>query len=454
MEAQIKRALESASADYAEIRVHRGRGTHVAYVGRELEGIGESTSIGGCVRALVNGGWGFTCFNDLDQLPRYVAMACEQAKMVGGGDAALAPAQPRVDRVAAEPEEDPAGISLAEKEALCRRYNDRILGGSKKIQSSSVCHSDSRAERHFANTEGACLVQETVFCGASLFAIARDNGNVQYGRHSVGDLRGYQIVRDLDEKCDETVKQAVDLLSAKPVDAGRYTVIMDPRLCGVFIHEAFGHLSEADFLYENPRLLEIMKPGRRFGRDFLTIVDDGTMPGEAGTIFYDSEGTPASRTELIRDGVLTSRLHSRETAAKMNEALTGNARAISYAHAPIVRMTNTYMEPRDHSFEEMLAETDDGLYAIGFLGGQTDMEMFTFSAEYACRIRGGKLAEKVRDVVLTGNVFQTLQDIDMIGNDLTIHGGLGGCGKGGQSPLRVGDGGPHARVRNVVVGGK
>ncbi|MEE9605335.1 MAG: TldD/PmbA family protein, partial [Candidatus Scalindua sp.] len=186
----------------------------------------------------------------------------------------------------------------------------------------------------------------------------------------------------------------------------------------------------------------------------LSIVDDGTLEGEAGYNKYDSEGTPTQKTYLIKDGILTSRLHSRETAAKMNESPTGNARAINYAHEPIVRMTCTYMEPRSWTFEDMLANTDDGIYAIGSLGGQTNTEMFTFSAEEAYQIRGGKLCEKIRDVVLTGNVFETLMNIDAIGNDLTLYGGLGGCGKGGQSPLRVSDGGPHIRIRNVTIGGR
>jgi TldD protein len=220
------------------------------------------------------------------------------------------------------------------------------------------------------------------------------------------------------------------------------------------VHEAFGHLSEADHVYENPRLQEIMKLGRRFGPEILNIVDDGTLEGEAGYCAFDSEGVPGHRSPLVREGVLVGRLHSRETAACMGEKPTGNARAISYSYPPIVRMTNTLLLPGESSFEEMLEQTKDGIYAIGMLGGQTDMEMFTFSAEEAYRIRGGKLAEKLREVVLTGNVFQTLANIDAVAGDMKCHGGLGGCGKGGQSPLRVGDGAPHCRMREVVIGGR
>jgi len=306
----------------------------------------------------------------------------------------------------------------------------------------------------FGNSEGTLVEQEVSFCGVSLAAIARDGSDVQTGHHSVGDLRGFQICRGLEEKCDHAVKEALDLLAARPVKAGKYTVICDQELAGVFVHEAFGHLSEADFIYENDRLREIMKLGRRFGSDRLTIVDDATMPGEGGSYRFDSEGVPASKTHLLKEGKLVGRLHSRETAALMDEPVSGNARAISYAHIPIVRMSNTYMEPRDDKFEQMLADTPDGIYAKGFLGGQTDMEMFSFSSQEAFLIKDGKLGEKVRDVILTGNVFQTLENIDAIGDDLKMYSGLGGCGKGGQSPLRVADGGPHIRIRNVVIGGR
>ena len=178
------------------------------------------------------------------------------------------------------------------------------------------------------------------------------------------------------------------------------------------------------------------------------------MPGEAGTNKYDSEGTPTQKTYLIKNGILASRLHSRETAAKMGERPTGNARALGYTNEPIVRMSNTFMEPRDWTLERMLEDTPDGIYCKEALGGQTNMEMFTFSPAEAFRIRNGKLAERLRDVVLTGNVFETLMNIDAIGNDFKLHGGLGGCGKAGQFPLRVSDGGPHIRIRNIVVGGR
>tara|TARA_B100001964_G_scaffold60341_1_gene68399 strand:- start:1271 stop:2632 length:1362 start_codon:yes stop_codon:yes gene_type:complete len=453
MEKLIKNALKSAKADHIEIRINEGRGTGVSYVGKELESIGESSIMGGSVRALVNGGWGFVAFNNIEDLPRYVKMACEQATLVGNKNVSLTETGVINDVVKTQVDVDPADVSLIDKHDLCQKYNNIILS-SKKVQTSSVRYVDSHSTLYFANLEGSFIVCENIFCGISVMAMAKDGMDVQQAYNSIGDLRGYSKVENLEESCEEVTKRAVDLLSAKSVDAGKYTVIVDPKLCGVFTHEAFGHLSEADFIYENQKLREIMKIGKRFGSDELSIVDDGTLAGEAGYNKYDSEGTPTQKTYLIKDGILTNRLHSRETAAKMDEKPTGNARAISYGNEPIVRMTNTYMESRDQTFEEMLAGVDDGIYAKGSLGGQTNTEMFTFSAEEAYKIKDGKICEQVRDVVLTGNVFETLMNIDAIGNDRILFGGLGGCGKGGQSPLRVSDGGPHIRIEDVTIGGR
>ncbi len=453
MDALLRKALAHARADYVELRAEERVTTQIAYVGRELEDISERTDLGGCVRALSDGGWGFVSFNDFADLPRYVRLACEQAAMVGRSRSQLADVPPVSGHVAAEVAVDPREVPLADKEALCRRYNQRILA-CDAVQTSSVRYRDSWARTTFVSSEGAAVEQETLFCGAAVAAIARDGANVQQAHHHVGDLRGFQICEGLDEQCERVVERAVALLAAQPVQGGRYTVIADPRLAGVFAHEAFGHLSEADFVYENPQLREMMQLGRRFGQDHLSIVDDPTLAAEAGHYAYDSEGTPGRPTQLVRDGVLTSRLHSRETAARMGEEPTGNARAISYAYQPIVRMSNTYIEPREWSFDDLVADTGDGLYACGALGGQTDIAMFTFSAEEAFVVRDGRVAERVREVVLTGNVFETLASIDAIGDDVTLFGGLGGCGKGGQFPLRVSTGGPHIRIRNCLVGGR
>jgi TldD protein len=248
-------------------------------------------------------------------------------------------------------------------------------------------------------------------------------------------------------------QRSVELLSAPQVRGGEYTVVLDPVLAGVFVHEAFGHLSESDFVYENEKLRQIMTLGREFGTAGLNIVDSATMPGLRGSYSYDDEGVPAQKTYLIREGKLVGRLHSRETAARMGEKATGNARSVSYRYPPIVRMTNTYIEPGSVSFDDMLADIKEGVYAKNWYGGMTSMEMFTFSAGEAYMIRNGKIAELLKPVVLSGNVFTTLKNIDAIGDDLGMNQG-GGCGKGEQAPLPVSNGSPHIRISSCLVGGR
>ncbi|MBI2857168.1 MAG: TldD/PmbA family protein, partial [Chloroflexi bacterium] len=284
-------------------------------------------------------------------------------------------------------------------------------------------------------------------------AIAREGDDVQQAGISLGSRDDFSPLQSLHEQVRETAARAVELLKAAPVKGGEYIVVLDPILAGVFAHEAFGHLSESDFIYEDKRLQDLMVLGREFGGKHLNIVDDPTRPGLRGTYRYDDEGTPARKSYLIHEGVLVGRLHSRETAAKMGEAPTGNARAISYRHAPIVRMSNTYIEPGAASTEDIMGEITEGVYARNWYGGTTSMEMFTFSAGDAFMIRHGKIAEPLRPVVLTGNVFTTLGQIDAVANDLGMNQG-GGCGKGGQAPLPVSNGGPHIRIRRCLVGGR
>ena len=197
---------------------------------------------------------------------------------------------------------------------------------------------------------------------------------------------------------------------------------------------------------------ELLTLGKEIAIPELNVVDDATIPNLPGSMVYDDEGVPAQKKYLIKDGILTQRMHNLETAGKLNEAPTGNARALTAQYPPLVRMTNTAIEAGSHSFEQMLSGIEEGVYAVRMLGGQTNGEMFTFAAAEGYMIRDGQIAEPVSDISLSGNVFQTLKDIDAIASDSVYRNG--GCGKGGQSGLPVSVGGPHIRIQNVVLGGR
>jgi TldD protein len=381
-----------------------------------------------------------------------VALAVEEARLASREPFRLFPTQPVVGKVMPQLKNDATTIPLATKKELLDSYNDIMLS-TPKIQSTRINYHDVKRRIKFASSEGSYIDQIKTDLSARLTAIAREDSEIQQAGVSLGSSGEFSAVEELGDKAGEIARRAAALLSAPQVKGAEYTVILDPVLAGVFAHEAFGHLSESDFVYQNENLRQVMVLGKRFGGRHLNIVDDPTMPGLRGSYKYDDEGTPARKTYLIREGVLEGRLHSLETAAKMKETATGNARAVNYLFPPIVRMSNTFIAPGSASFEEMLSDIEEGVYVKDWYGGTTSLEMFTFSAGEAYMIRRGKLAELLRPVVLSGNVFNTLHNIDAIGNDLGMNQG-GGCGKGGQSPLPVSDGSPHIRIRHCVVGGR
>ena len=442
------------SADYIEIRMEKKETTTIHFQGANLEKINCSQQIGGNVRALVKGGWGYISFNQFGDLEEKVREAIEVASLIGKGESKLAEVLPVVEIINRELDKDFRQVSLREKKDLMENYNNIIMKSSPLIQSSNVAYTDRFSTIYFANSEGSYIQQEKPFLSASFTAMAREGDNVQTANESVGSTKGFAIMGRISDKVQSAASRAVNLLKAQPVAGGEYTVILDQTLGGVFIHEAFGHLSEADFLYEDERMSGLMKLGKKFGSPKLNVVDDGSIPDLLGSAKYDDEGVRTKKNYLIKDGILAGRLHSRETAAKMKEEPTGNARALSYRFKPIVRMTNTYVENGDTPFKDLLSGIKKGIYAKDCYGGMTSFEMFTFSAGEGFMIRDGKIDEPVKDVVLSGNLFATLINIEGVGNDLMMIESGGGCGKGGQGPLPVSFGSPHLRIKKVVVGGR
>ena len=415
--------------DYLEIRLEQSESTSISFRGPQLDAVDRNFTLAGGIRACHKGGWSFVTFNGLAQLNDRIAEAVSQAHLVGKETTMLAPVEPIQDYVAVQLGRDPRGVSLEEKRRNLAKYNQLLLDFDPRIQTTMVSMSDRFGTTYFVNSLGTCIAQERLDVSGRFGAIAREEGSVpRQGFESVHSRTDYNILEGIEDRVLGAAKRAVGQLEAKSVKGGQYTVVLDPYLAGVFIHEAFGHLSEADGIYENPKMQELLALGKPLAIKQLNVVDDATMPGLPGSLKYDDEGVPAQRKYLIKDGILTQRLHNRETAGKMHEAPTGNARALNATYPPIVRMTNTGIETGEHSFQDMIKDIEEGVYAVRMLGGQTNGEMFTFAAAEGYMIRNGKLAEKVNDVTLTGNVFQTFKDIEAIGNDSIYV--SGGCGKG------------------------
>jgi TldD protein len=440
--------------DYLAVRLESAEGTDILLRGNKIETLSEGISIGGHVRACHKGGWGFASFNQLSTLAERIEEAIAAARLVGDEETVLAAIAPVEDTCFLPlTGSDPRQIPLSDKKLLCHHYGEILRSVDPKIATISVRYGDSAQRVILATSEGTMLEQAWVDMEMRFAATARNGETVQTGRETTGSRKAYEDLLGLDEQVRNAALRAVDSLELPPVRGNTYTVVIDPILSGLFVHEAFGHLSEADMAYENPDLLEVMSLGRRFGSPELQIFDGAAPEGHRGSYFYDDEGTPATTTQLIKDGVLVGRLHSRETAGKLGEAPTGNARCLNYHFPPIVRMTNTWIERGKTPVKDLFAGIQEGVYARNWLGGMTNGEMFTFAAGEAWMIRNGEIAEQVRDVTLSGNAFKTLADIEAIGDDF-FWDESGGCGKGGQSGLPVGCGGPSLRIRNVVVGGE
>jgi TldD protein len=456
MRERIEAAIKSSKADYTEIRIEARDATTIAFRGKELETANAVVDLGGIVRCLSkDGGWGIATFNSLEDLPTKVDQAYQGAKVIHSEEPIpLVEIPVSEDRIEAELEVDFREIPMSDKVALMQGYQQILNGQSEKIVDTVCNYADSFIQLYFANSEGTFIFEERPMTTMYLMAIGRDGDNVQRSWESISAQRGFEFAQGREELAQTAAKRTVDLLESKTIVGGKYPVVLNNNLAGVFIHEAFGHLSESDFIYDNPQARELMVLGREYGSKILNVFDDGSVPGERGTHKYDDEGTPTRRNDLIKEGVLVGRLHSRETAAKMGESPTGNARAINYRHAPIVRMTNTAIAGGETSFQDMIKDIELGVYACSMFGGNTNMENFSFSSAYAYMIRDGEVAEMVKDVILAGNLFTTLKNIDAIGDDFEWIDTAGGCGKGGQNGLPVSFGSPHIRIQDVIIGGE
>lgn len=459
MKEKLKELIKKnkSKVDYLEIRFENNETTNFSYLGKSLDSLNQSSSVGGYVRSFYKGAWGFCSFNEIESIEKYTDESIKQAQFLGNGN------KEKISLAFVEPVnhfsdiklngKDPRKIPLDLKVNLFKHYNDLLNSYSNKIVTSRSRYFEKLQNIVFVNSENTYIEQGSLDMEARFSATTAKNGTVHVAQESLGSRKGFEEIENLDKRIIDTAKRVVEKLDLKPPKGGIYTVVIDPILTGLFVHEAFGHLSEGDFVYDNPKMQEVMVFGKKFGEKYLNILDGAKVSDHRGSFLFDDEGTPSQNTYLIKEGILVGRLHSRETAGKLKEKATGNARCLDYRFPPIVRMTNTWIEPQNNTVEDLIQDVKLGIWAGNWLGGQTNCEMFTFASGEARMIRNGKLAEPVRDVNLTGNVFQTLKDIDGIANDMYWD-ESGGCGKAGQSGLPVGVGGPSIRIRNVVVPGE
>ena len=306
-----------------------------------------------------------------------------------------------------------------------------------------------------ARADGTLAADVRPLVRLSVTVIAEQGGRREVGSAGGGGRFGLAYFDDVQigRYVEEAVNTALVNLESRPAPAGEMTVVLGPGWPGILLHEAVGHGLEGDFNRKKASAFAGLM-GQRVAAPGVTVVDDGTIAGRRGSINIDDEGTPPARNVLIEDGILTGYMQDRQNARLMGVAPTGNGRRQSYAHAPMPRMTNTFMLAGSEDPASILSGLEDGIYAVGFGGGQVDITngKFVFSCTEAYRVKNGEVGDPIQGATLIGDGATALREIRAIGNDLSLDPGIGNCGKQGQW-VPVGVGLPSLRIGGLTIGG-
>ncbi len=459
MKTLLQNSIHKSSAGYCDAMFEDTRRQVISFNKKEIRNVSTTVLKGGRITALNNGGYAGASFTRLEDLDTAVQSAEKNAALLSAFDDTNGlVSAPRVnDTVVPEMKIDPRGVDFDEKVHLVREYMDLILN-SPRIFTAYGTYCEIDTQKTYVNSEGTTIDQTIVQCYLVFRIMAKNGKTVESLGCALGFDSDFSLLKDRHEDVLARAKLASDLLDAAPVAPGVHSIVADRDLCGVFVHEAFGHLSEADDTVNNDSLRNMLVMGNRMGEPCLNIIDDGTIKGSSGSYAYDDEGVRSTKTFLVKNGILTGRLHSRLTAHQLEGELTGNYRACDYRFMPLVRMSNIFIGPGTTPFDELLEHVGTGYYLCGGKGGQTMGDIFTFGAQYGFEIRNGKLGRMVKDINISGNVFKTLGNIKKIGDDFAMSEG-GGCGKtrAGLYDMQMldksGTGGPSVLIDDVIIGG-
>ena len=442
--------LKKVKCHFVDVRIERTESSHFLFQNGELTGTGERPVMGAFIRLYQNGSWYYsstTSVNALEAEIQKLLVLANNGKTLP--NTYSVPANNGIHHLINKTENDFSKITLDKKVKLGESYLP-LLSKIKNLQDSRIRYTDLYKEKYYKSSVGTEFSYDFNQAGFG-FSATLKSGTELFSDGYRKYVTKFSELSNLDAEILSYFDEAQKFLTAETITPGKYKVVMSPEITGVFTHESFGHKSEADFMMGDPEATKEWKLGSVIGSSCLSIVDYGNQDNTSGWCPIDDEGTLAQKNYLIKDGVLTGRLHSTHTAQVLEEKATGNARAMNFEYEPIVRMTSTYIEGGKTSFNEMLKMAEGGLYFYNFKhgsGGST----FTIAPVRAYRIKNGALAEPVRVSVMSGSVFETLKRIEACGDDFHLESSaFGGCGKMEQSPLPVADGGPSILVNEMQI---
>jgi TldD protein len=445
----------TAGADDGELFLERRRSEGIMLDDGRIKTASYDASQGFGLRAVHGEVAGYAHSTDISE--HALRRASETARLaVGSGGGTLAPSPKRTNQhlyTDANPMADATFAvkidTLREIDAYARALDPRVVQVSASIAA-------GLQEVEILRPEGLRLTDIRPMARISISVIVEQNGRRESG--GTGGGGRYGLARLMEPShwqgvAREALRIALVNLDAVPAPAGTMDVVLGPGWPGILLHEAIGHGLEGDFnRKQTSAFCGLM--GQRIAAPGVTVLDDGTMPDRRGSISFDDEGTPSQRNVLIEDGILVGYMQDRQNARLMGVPATGNGRRESFAHIPMPRMTNTYMLGGKEDPKDIVASLKDGIYAVGFGGGQVDITngKFVFSCTEAYRVRNGVVGEAVKGATLIGDGATALKHIRAIGNDLALDPGIGNCGKAGQW-VPVGVGQPTLLIGGLTVGG-
>ena len=444
-----------AGADDGELFLERRRSEMLSFDDGRLKNASYDAAQGFGLRAVRGETAGYAHSTEITE--HALKRAVDTARLaVGDGGGTLADA-PRATNQKLYSDHDPMGDAafpvkietLAEIDAYARSLDKRVIQVSANLAASIQ-------EVVILRPEGHAVTDTRPMTRLNVSVIVEETGRRESGGSGGGGrtaLTGLIDPEHWKSAAREALRIAIVNLEAVPARAGVMDVVLGPGWPGILLHEAIGHGLEGDFNRKGSSAFSDLM-GKQIASKGVTVLDDGTIPDRRGSITVDDEGTPSGKNTLIEDGVLVGYMQDRQNARLMGVPATGNGRRESYAHAPMPRMTNTYMLGGDATRDDIVADLKDGIYAVGFGGGQVDITSgkFVFSASEAYLIEKGKITRPVKGAMLVGDGPEALHEISMVGNDLELDTGVGTCGKEGQS-VPVGVGQPTLKIDELTVGG-
>jgi TldD protein len=446
----------SKGADFAEIYIQRSSGNSVSLEEHKIRSASYGVAMGVGIRAISGSEVGYAYCDEWDK--KALEQTARVAASIAGGSRNPGPInvspRPVPNRYPVDPSPDTIHPKL--KAELLLKGNAVATAYDKRITQVMAGFADQSKEVIVANSEGLMTQDHLVMCRMSFTAIAdAGDGDRRTGYHGGGGRVPFAHFESFkpEDVAQEAARMAVAQLGAVECPAGPQSIVLSPGWSGVLLHEAVGHGLEADFIHKGTSLYS-GKLGEKVASDLVTVIDSGEIPHKRGSLNVDDEGVDAKEKVLIEKGVLKGFMVDRLSGQAMSVESTGSGRRQSYQHAPMPRMTNTYMAAGPHTHDEILASVDKGLYCASFGGGQVDISNgnFVFEVREGYLIENGKLAAPVKNATLIGVGPDALKNVSMVGDNPELDPGIGVCGKDGQS-VPVGVGMPTVRMNNITVGG-